>query len=388
MVPYATEVCSLTVLESRSLKSKCWKGWFLPKAPRENSLYPLSLPLGAAGNHWNSLARSCPPISACVHMAFSSLSVCLKSPSPLIRTLVIDLGPTPSPRWCYANIFNLIIPVKILYSNHVISTDTKGWEFRYILFSSVQFSHSVVSDSLRLHEPQHTRPPCPPPTPTLYPNSCPLSRWCHLTISSSIVPFSSCPLSFPASGSFPMNQLFASGGQSIGVSASTSVLPMNTQDWSPLGWTGWISLQAKGLSRVFSNTTVQKHQFFSTQLSFIVQLSHPYMTTGKTIALTRWTFVDRAMSLLLNILSRLVIAFLPRRKRLLISWLHSSSAVILEPPKIKSLTVSTVSPSICHEVMGPDAMILVFWMLSFKPKTSGSPLSLSSRGSLGLHFLP
>ena len=134
-------------------------------------------------------------------------------------------------------------------------------------FSSVQFSHSVMSDSLRLHEWQHARPPCPSSTPRVYPNPCPLSQWCHPTVSSSVIPFSSCPQSFPASGSFQMNQLFTSGGQSIGVSASTSVLPMNTQDWSPLGWTGWSSLQSKGLSRVFSNTTVQKHQFFSVQLS-------------------------------------------------------------------------------------------------------------------------
>ena len=131
----------------------------------------------------------------------------------------------------------------------------------------VQFSHSVVSDSLRTHEPQYARPPCPSPTPRVYPNPCPLSQWCHPTISSSVVPFSSCPQSFSASGSFQMSQLFASDGQSIGVSASTSVLPMNTQDWSPLGWTGWISVQSRGLSRVFSNTTVQKHQFFGTQLS-------------------------------------------------------------------------------------------------------------------------
>ena len=132
---------------------------------------------------------------------------------------------------------------------------------------SVQFSHSVVSDSLRPHESQHPRPPCPTPTPGVYPNPCLSSQWCHPAISSSIVPFSSCPQSLPASGSFPMSQLFTSGGQSIGVSASASVLPMNTQDWSPLGWTGWISLQSKGLSRVFSNTTVQKHQFFGAQLS-------------------------------------------------------------------------------------------------------------------------
>ena len=140
-------------------------------------------------------------------------------------------------------------------------------------------------------------------------------------------------------------------------SFSFSVSPSN--DYS--GWTGCISLQSKGLSRAFSNTTVQKHQFFGAQLSlYIVQLSHPYLNTGKTIALTRWTFVGKVMSLLFNMLTRLVITFLPRSKRLLISWLQSPSTVILEPPIIKSLTVSIVSPSTCHEVMGPDAMILVF----------------------------
>ena len=210
------------------------------------------------------------------------------------------------------------------------------------VFSSVQFSYSVVSNSSWPHGPQHARLPCPSPTPGVYSNSSPLSRWCHTTISSSVIPFSSCFQSFSASGSFRMSQLFASGGHSIGVSASTSVLPMNTQDWSPLGWTGWISWQPKGLSRVFSNATVQKHQFFGTQLSlgegngnpsvlawripgtaepgglpsmgshwvghdwrdlaaaaaafFIVQFSHPYMTTGKTIALTRGTFVGKIMS--------------------------------------------------------------------------------------------
>ena len=133
-------------------------------------------------------------------------------------------------------------------------------------FSSVQFSCSVVSDALRPHESQHTRPPCPSPTPGVHSDSCPLSQWCHLAISSSVIPFS-CPQSLPASESFPVSQLFTWVGQSIGISASTSVLPMNTQDWSPLEWTGWISLQSKGLSRVSSNTTVQKHQFFGTQLS-------------------------------------------------------------------------------------------------------------------------
>ena len=176
----------------------------------------------------------------------------------------------------------------------------------------------------------------------IYSNSCPLRRWFHPTFSSSVAPCSSCPQSFPASGSFPMSQLFASGGQSIGVSASTSVLPKNTQDWSPLGWTGW---------NHSSKASILWHSAF-----FTVQLSHPYMTTGKTIALTR-RFVGKVMSLLFNVLSRLVITFLPRSKGLLISWLQSPSAVILEPKKLKSLTVSIVSPSICHEVMGPDAMI-------------------------------
>ena len=129
------------------------------------------------------------------------------------------------------------------------------------------FSCSVMSDSLWPHELQHARPPCPSPSPRVHPNPCPLSWWCHPTFSYSVIPFSSCPQSFPASGSFQMSQLFISGGQSIEVSASKSVIPMNTQDWSPLGWTGWFCLQPKGLSRVFSNTTVQKHEFFSTQLS-------------------------------------------------------------------------------------------------------------------------
>ena len=138
-----------------------------------------------------------------------------------------------------------------------------------IALISIQFS-SVAQSCLTLcdpHKPQHTRPPCPSPTPGVHPNPCPLSRWCHPTISSSVTPFSSCPQSFPASGSFLMSQLFASCGQSIGVSASTSVPLMNTQDWSPLEWTGWISLQSKGLSRVFSTTTVQKHRVFGAQLS-------------------------------------------------------------------------------------------------------------------------
>ena len=141
------------------------------------------------------------------------------------------------------------------------------WYIPPLGISSVQFSHSVMSSSLWPHGLQHARPPCPSPTPGVYPNSCPLSRWCHPTISSFVIRFFSCSQSLPASGSFALSQLFVSGGQSIEVSASTSVLPVNTQDWSPLGWTGWISLQSKWLSRVFSNTTIQQHQFFGSQLS-------------------------------------------------------------------------------------------------------------------------
>ena len=135
-------------------------------------------------------------------------------------------------------------------------------EYCVFQFSSVHFSPSVVSNSLQPHESQHARPPCPSPTPGVHSNSHPSSRWCHPAISSSVVPFSSYPQSLPASEAFPMSQLFAWGGQSIGVSALASFLPMNTQGWYPSEWTGWISLQSKGLSRVFSNTTVQKHQFY------------------------------------------------------------------------------------------------------------------------------
>ena len=151
------------------------------------------------------------------------------------------------------------------------SNPIKNWMENLNIYSSSQsvsqFSRSVMSDSLRHHGLQHARPPCPSPTPRVYSNSCPLSQWCHPTISSSVVPFSCHFQSCAASGSFQVSQLFASCGQSIGVSASTSVLPMNIQGWFPLGWTGWISLQSKRLSRVFSNTIVQKHQFFSAQLS-------------------------------------------------------------------------------------------------------------------------
>ena len=179
--------------------------------------------------------------------------------------------------------------------------------------ATIQFSRSVVSNSLQPHRLQHVRPPCPSSTPEACSNSCPLSQWCHPTISFSVFPFSSRLRSFPASGSFPMSQLFTSGGQSVGASASESVLPMNIQDWFPLELNGWVSLQSKGLLRVFSNTTVQKHQFFSTRLSL---WSNPQIPTRKTTALTRQSFVSKVMSLLFNMLSRLVIVFLPRSKRL------------------------------------------------------------------------
>ena len=335
--------------------------------------------------------------------------------------------------------------------------------------SSVQLSRSVVYDSLQLHGLQHTNLSCPSPTPRAYSNSCPLKQWCHPTILSSVVPLSSCPQSFPASGSFQMSQLFAAGGQSTVVSASASALPMNIQDYFPLGWTGWISLQSKGLSRVFSNTTVQKHLFFGAQLSLS---SNSHIHTWLLENFDYMNFVGKEMYLLFNMLSRLHIAFLPKSKHLLISWLQSPSSVIffakslqlcptlcdpiegsppgspiprilqartlewvaisssnawkwkvkvkslscvrllatpwtaayqaslsmgfsrqenwsgvplpspsviLEHPKIKSLTVSIVSPSICHKVIGPDAMILVFWMLCFKPTVSLSSFMFIKR---------
>ena len=195
----------------------------------------------------------------------------------------------------------------------------------------VQFSHSVMSDSLRPHGLQHASLLCPSPTPVVYSNSCPFSRWCHPTFSSSVIPFSSCLQSFPASGSFQMSQLFASGGQSIGVSAS--VLPMSIQEWFPLRWTSWISLQSKGLSSVVLQHYSSKASNLWCSALFIVQLSHPYTTTGKTIALTRQTFVGKIMSLLFNMPSRLVLTFLSRSKSLLILWLESPPAVILELKK-------------------------------------------------------
>ena len=197
---------------------------------------------------------------------------------------------------------------------------------------SVQFS-SVAQSCLTLCDPMDCSMPGLPVHHQLpvYPNSCPLSRWCHPTISSSVTPFSSLLRSFPASQSFPMSQFFASGGQRIGVLASASVLPINIEGWFPLGLTGLISLESKGLSRVFSNTTVQKHQFFDAQPFFMVQLWHLYTTTRKTMALTIWPFVGKVTSLLFNTLSMFIVAFLPRRKQFY-KILKKERETLREPP--------------------------------------------------------
>ena len=220
----------------------------------------------------------------------------------------------------------------------------------------VQFSFSVVSHSLWPHGLQHARPPCPSPTSETCSSSSPLSWWCHPTISSSVVPFSSCLQSFPASGSFPRTEFFTSDGQSIGASASASVLPINIQDWFPLRLTGLISLLSKELSSLLQHHSSKASVLWSSA-SFMVPTLTSIHDYWKNRSLTRQTFVGKVMSLLFNMLSlsRLVIAFLPWSKRLLISWLQSPPAVILEPMRIKSVTVSIVFPSICHKVMGPDA---------------------------------
>ena len=231
--------------------------------------------------------------------------------------------------------------------------------------------------TLRHHGLQHSRLPCPSLAPGVCSNSCPLSWWCYLTISSSAAPFSFCLPSFPASESFLMSWLFASSGQSIGTSASASVLSMNFQGWLPLGLTGLISLKFKGLPKAFSSTTVWKHQLFGFSLLF--------WSSSHIHTLIMWAIVGKVMSLLFTTLPGFVISSLPRSKCLLISWLQSLSAVILEPKKRKSVIVSTFSPSICHEVMGPDAWSSFFecWVLSFFHS-----LLPSSRGFLvSLHFL-
>ena len=233
-------------------------------------------------------------------------------------------------------------------------------------FSSVQFSCSVMSDSLWPHESQHSRPPCPSTNSGVHSESRPSSWWCHLAISSSIVPFSSCPQSPPASGSFPMSRLFVSRGQSVGASTLASVFPVNIQGWFPLGLTSLIPLLSQGTLQSLLQHHNLKASVFRCLAFFRLQLPHLYMTMGKTTALTIQTFVSKVMSLLYNMLSRFVIVFLPRSKCLGISWLHSLSTVILEPKKIKSATVSIFFPVYlpwsdwfrCHD--------LVFRMLSFK----------------------
>ena len=197
---------------------------------------------------------------------------------------------------------------------------------------------------------------CPPLSPIACSNSCPLRRWCYLTISPSAVSFSYCLQSFPASV-FSNELALCIRWPNIGASASATVLPMNIQGWLPLGLTVLISLLSRGLSKVFSSTRNSKASILQCSVFFLVQLSHPYMTTGKTIALTKCAFVGKVMSLVFNMLSRFVIIFYPDNKCLLISWLQSLSTVIL---KKKSVPVSTFPPSICHEVMGLDAMIFVF----------------------------
>ena len=204
------------------------------------------------------------------------------------------------------------------------STHAQG-SLLLILWWLLLFSRSVLSDCLWPHELQHSRLLCPPLSPRACSISCPSSWWGYLTISSSVVPFSSCLQSFPASGSFPISWLFRSGGQNIKASASASVLPTNIQDWFPLGWSGWISWQSKGLSRVFSSTTVQKHQFFSPLPSLMFNSHNHTWLLEKTIALTIQTFAGKMMSLLFNMLSSFIIALLPRSKHLFISWLQSPS---------------------------------------------------------------
>ena len=215
--------------------------------------------------------------------------------------------------------------------------------FKIFHLVSVQFSSSVVSNSLQPHGLQHTRPPSPSPTPGVYSNSYALSRWCLLTTSSFVFPFSSCLQSFPASGSSAVSQFFASGGQSFSFNINSS------NDYSgPISFKmDWLDLPAvQGTLKNLLQHHSSKASILQSSTFFMVQLSHPYMTTGKTIALSRHTFVGKVMFLLFNMLSRLVITFLSRSKHLLISWLQSPSAVILEPPKIKSVTVSTISPFI------------------------------------------
>ena len=229
----------------------------------------------------------------------------------------------------------------------------------------VSLSHQIRSvaqscPTLRTHELQHARPPCPSPTPGVHSDSCPSTQWCHPAISSSVVPFSSCPQIPPSIRVFSNESTLRMRWPKYW-SFSFSIIPYKEFPGLISFRMDWFDLLAdQGTLKSLLQHHTLKASILPCSAFFIVQVSHPSMTTGKTIALTRWTFVRKVMSLFLNVLSRLVITFLPRSKHLLISWLQSPSAVILEPQKIKSDTVSTVSPSISHEVMGPDAMIFVF----------------------------
>ena len=233
--------------------------------------------------------------------------------------------------------------------------------------SAVQFTHSVMSDSLWPHGLQRARLPYPSPTPGAYSNSCPLSPWCHPTILFSVGPFS-CLQSFPSIRVFSNESVLCIRWPkywrfSISPSSEYSGLIAFRINWFDF-------LAVHGTLKSLLQYQNSKTSILQCSAFFMAQLSHPYVTTGKTIALTIWPLVSKVMSLLFDLLPRLLITFLPRSKHLLISWLQSPSEVILEPKKIKSVTVSIVSPSICHEVMGPNDMILVFWMLSFKPAFS------------------
>ena len=251
-------------------------------------------------------------------------------------------------------------------------------EYDLVLVRWLLFSCSILSDSLWPHGLQHTRLPCSSSSPRACSNSCPLSQWCHPTILPSVVLF--CLQSFSPSVlciRWPKYWKF-----SFSISSSneySALISFKIDCFDLLGIQGTL----KGLFQHHSlKASILWHSAF-----FMVQLSHPYMTTGKTIALTIWIFVSKVMSLLFNMLSRLVIAFLPRSKCLLISWLHSPSTVILEPKKIKSVTISSVSPSICHGVMRLDAMIFVFRVLSFTPVFSLSSFTFMKSSLVPLHFL-
>ena len=228
-------------------------------------------------------------------------------------------------------------PGRVQWENNGLKYNKfRGWTLNSLHFTLLHFSCSVVSESLRSYGLLYTRfPVCPSPTPRAYWNSYPLSWWCHPTISSSVIPFSSHLQSFPASVSLPMSHFFVSCGKSIGILASASVLSLNIRtDFLRTDWLDLLAVQGTLKSLLQHHSS--KASILQYTAFFIVQLSHPYMTIGKTIASTRWTFVGKVMSLLFNMLCRLVIAFLPRSKCLLISWLQPPSAVILEPKKIVS----------------------------------------------------